>query len=76
MEYRVFSRKDLEHFDGTNGAPAYIAFRGQAYDVSKSIRWPGGRQQILHDAGRDLTDGLADAPHGRDVLAKIPRMIG
>ncbi|RPH37055.1 cytochrome B5 [bacterium] len=72
MEYRLFSKKDLARFNGKNGAPAYFAYQGYVYDVSKSFLWLGGRHQVLHDAGMDLTEELADAPHGLDVLEKFP----
>lgn len=72
MEYRLFSKNELARYDGKNGAPAYIAYRGSVYDVSRSFLWLGGRHQVLHDAGIDLTAELADAPHTADVLDKFP----
>jgi predicted heme/steroid binding protein len=32
----------------------------------------GGRHQALHEAGRDLTDVLDEAPHGPDLLERVP----
>jgi predicted heme/steroid binding protein len=70
--WRVFTRKDLEQFNGKNGAPAYIAFNGEVYDVTKSFLWLGGRHQVLHSAGTDLTGQLREAPHSEEVLRKFP----
>jgi predicted heme/steroid binding protein len=55
-----------------DGAPAYIAYRGKVYDVSGSFLWMGGRHQVLHDAGVDLTEALESAPHGEDLLGRVP----
>jgi len=32
----------------------------------------GGRHQALHRAGEDLTDALGNAPHGEDLLERVP----
>jgi predicted heme/steroid binding protein len=72
MEYRLFSKQELARFNGKDGAPAYIAFQGKVYDVSQSFLWLGGRHWVFHDAGADLTDALADAPHNSDQLDRFP----
>ena len=69
---RKFTIEELSHYDGKNEKPAYIAYRGKVYDVSKSFLWRGGEHQVLHDAGRDLTRDLDDAPHGADLLDRVP----
>lgn len=63
---------DLARFDGLAGAPAYIAFRGTVYDATHSFQWQAGRHQVVHRAGRDLTSDLGPAPHGADLLARLP----
>ena len=72
MENRAFSKEELRHFNGKNGAPAYVAFQGKVYDVSKSFLWLGGRHWVFHNAGADLTDELVAAPHGSDMLDRFP----
>jgi predicted heme/steroid binding protein len=67
-----FSRAELARYNGKNGAPAYIACKGKIYDASNSFQWRNGRHQVLHGAGEDLTDGLEQAPHGVDLLARLP----
>jgi predicted heme/steroid binding protein len=64
--------EQLAHFDGREGRPAYIAYRGRIYDVSRSFLWMGGRHQAMHPAGEDLTDLLDSAPHGEDLLERVP----
>jgi len=60
----------LSHFDGKEGRPAYIAYKGIVYDVSQGRLWKNGAHVMKHSAGNDLTDSLKNAPHGEDkVLA-------
>jgi predicted heme/steroid binding protein len=67
---REFTREELAGFTGKNGTAAYIAVRSMVYDVTRCFLWSGGRHQVLHRAGADLTDALADAPHGEDLLQR------
>jgi predicted heme/steroid binding protein len=69
---RHFTLHSLKQCDGRDGAPSYIAFRGNVYDVSENFLWQGGRHQALHSAGRDLTGDLETAPHGEEMLSKCP----
>jgi len=64
--------KELAHYNGKNGTPAFIAYNGKLYDVSSSFLWRNGKHQVLHNAGVDLTDCLEQAPHGADLLEKFP----
>jgi predicted heme/steroid binding protein len=69
---RTFTREELQKFDGREGRPAYVAFRGKVYDVSESFLWRGGKHQVLHQAGEDLTEAMQEAPHGEELLARFP----
>ncbi|MBU2009049.1 MAG: pyruvate ferredoxin oxidoreductase [Chloroflexi bacterium] len=71
---RGFTPKELSTFDGRQGRPAYIAYKGKVYDISASPLWRGGAHQDQHLAGRDLTAELAEAPHGEENLAGLPVM--
>ncbi len=66
------SPAELARFNGREGRPAYVAFRGKVYDVSRSFVWRNGRHQAMHEAGADLTEALARAPHGEDLLDRFP----
>jgi predicted heme/steroid binding protein len=73
---RTFTKEELCQYNGKNGAPAYIAYKGNVYDVSNSFLWQKGKHQVVHFAGADLTENLDhDAPHGADLLERVP-MIG
>ncbi|HEY76178.1 MAG TPA: cytochrome B5 [Thermoflexia bacterium] len=69
---RRFTLEDLARYNGKGGMPAYIAYKGQVYDVSSSFLWQNGRHQVLHEAGTDLTAALDQAPHGEDLLKGFP----
>jgi len=71
---RRFTARDLSYFDGREGHPAYVAYKGKVYDVSTSPLWLRGLHQDEHLAGRDLTAELADAPHGEENLEGFPLM--
>jgi predicted heme/steroid binding protein len=72
---KEFTEKELAQYDGRNGKPAYVGYKGKVYDVSSSFLWKDGRHQVLHSAGVDLTGALEQAPHGDDLLEKFP-MVG
>lgn len=67
-----FNRKELSQNNGKDGAKTFVAYKGKVYDVSDSFHWKNGKHQVLHKAGEDLTDALAQAPHGEDMLEKYP----
>ena len=67
-----FTRKELSRYNGKDGAPAYFAYQGKVYDASRSFLWRNGRHWVRHLAGKDFTGCLADAPHGEDMLERLP----
>jgi len=69
---KVFTLSELAEFDGTNGRPAYVAYKGTVYDVSNSFLWKDGKHQGSHRAGRDLTADMDRAPHQADFLERFP----
>jgi predicted heme/steroid binding protein len=69
---RRYTRAELARADGKEGRPAWIAYRGKVYDVSASFLWKGGRHMATHEAGRDLTAALVQAPHGGNLLERVP----
>lgn len=64
--------KELAHFNGQNGTPAYIAVSDVIYDVSNSKLWENGNHEGAHQAGQDLTEALKTAPHVRTVIERFP----
>ncbi len=66
------TREELAKYNGKEGRPAYIAYYGKIYDVTNSFLWKGGIHQVIHNAGKDLTDELKNAPHGASLLSRVP----
>lgn len=69
---RAFTKDELARYDGREGRPAYVAYQGKVYDVSKSFLWKMGKHQAFHQAGCDLTAAIGDAPHGPELLGRFP----
>jgi len=63
---------ELAQNNGQNGRPAYVAVNGTIYDVTESPRWQNGQHPPDHQAGQDLTEELASAPHVRAVVERFP----
>ncbi len=66
--------EQLANFDGKEGRPAYIAFKGEIYDVTKSNLWQRGSHLNRHAAGMDLTDAIGNAPHGENKVLNMPHI--
>jgi len=69
-----FTLEELKKYDGKDGRPAYIAYKDKVYDVTEDFLWMGGDHQGEHVAGRDLTEDMALAPHGEDVLERVKQV--
>ena len=67
-------RKELEKKDGKEGRPVYVSVDGKVVDVSKSEMWKGGIHMDRHKAGRDLTESISRAPHGKEILERFPQV--
>jgi len=68
---KEIKRNELSKYNGNDGMPVYIAYKGNVYDVTASFLWKGGKHQVLHKAGKDLTEELKHAPHGEDLLRRV-----
>ncbi len=69
-----FEIADLEKFDGNEGRPIYVAYKGKVYDVTDSKLWRNGLHMKRHHAGQDLTADIQGAPHETDVLERYPQV--
>jgi predicted heme/steroid binding protein len=69
---KEFTEEELSRYDGKNGMPAYVAFKGKVYDVTGSFLWKDGNHQVLHAAGYDFSLIIEQAPHDEDVLERFP----
>lgn len=60
---KEFTLEELATFNGKDGNPAYVAYKGVVYDVTDSAMWGDGDHEGMHFAGADLTAEHEDAPH-------------
>jgi predicted heme/steroid binding protein/uncharacterized membrane protein len=65
---------ELAAADGAAGRRAHVAFEDRVYDVGVSGLWAGGQHMGVHQAGADLTAEMGDAPHGPEVLERVPQV--
>ena len=72
---KLLTLEELKHFDGTNGKPIYIGYKGNVYDISASPLFQGEKRMRCHIAGKDLTRDIETAPHGEDLVYHFP-MVG
>lgn len=69
---KSYNLEELKQNNGKNGMRAYVACEGLIYDVTGSFLWQGGKHQVSHYAGEDLTLELKKAPHGVEFLKRFP----
>ena len=67
-----FTLEELAKYDGREGRPAYVGYKGKVYDVSENWLWEDGDHQGLHEAGKDLSVDMEDAPHDEDNILEMP----
>ncbi|KAF0207464.1 MAG: cytochrome [Actinobacteria bacterium] len=65
---KEFTLEELKKFDGREGRPTYVAYKGMVYDLTESSMWDQGDHEGMHAAGGDLTADHDDAPHDEHVL--------
>ena len=71
---KEFSPQELAEYDGKEGKPTYIAYKGIVYDISESRLWKLGLHMKRHRAGEDLSSDMNAAPHESDVLERFPKV--
>ncbi len=72
---RKFTHEELAKYDGKEGRPAYVAYKGNVYDVTEAYLWIDGNHMGEHDSGKDLTEEMAASPHGDRVLESM-KLVG
>jgi len=70
---KKFTINELSTFNGKDGKPAYVGYKGKVYDVTDSGQWIGG-DHLGHAAGQDLTMEMEIAPHSEDVMESLKLM--
>ncbi len=69
---KTFTVEELAKFNGKNGQPAYVAYKGVVYDFSKVPSWKNGEHKKGKKAGIDYTAELDKIWHGPKVLKDKP----
>jgi arsenite oxidase small subunit len=69
---RKLSSAELKQFDGQNGRPLYVVYKGKVYDFSASKLWPQGRHMGIHTPNENLNESIKSAPHGEDNVFRFP----
>ncbi len=69
---KEFELEELKEHNGKDRSTVYIAVEGKVYDVSESKLWKTGSHMKRHPGGMDLTEDLPAAPHGPEVLERVP----
>jgi 2-oxoglutarate/2-oxoacid ferredoxin oxidoreductase subunit beta len=69
---KPFTPEDLKTFDGAEGRPIYVGYKGKVYDVSPSPLFQGEKRMRCHLGGKDLTKMMSAAPHGEELILKFP----
>ncbi len=64
---KSLTSEELSEYNGKDGAKSYTSYKGIVYDVSDSKLWKLGEHFGL-EAGKDLTEDMAEAPHGDEVF--------
>jgi len=71
------SSGELASFNGKDGNKCYVAISGKVYEISNSDLWKNGvhtESRGLAECGKDLTDVIAEAPHGVSILTTSPKV--
>ncbi len=69
---KKFSSEDLKQFDGSNGKPLYVVFKGKVYDLTTSQLWLEGKHMSMHTRNDDLAEAIKTAPHTEDNVYRFP----
>jgi predicted heme/steroid binding protein/uncharacterized membrane protein len=71
-ELKQFTREELRKHNGKDLPTIYVAHEGKVYDVTQSGMWNTGEHMGVHSPGADLTAEIGGAPHGPEVLERVP----
>ncbi|GAV23892.1 cytochrome b5 domain-containing protein [Carboxydothermus pertinax] len=66
---RTFSLQELQKYNGLKGNPAYIAYKGNVYDVTKIFK---NGEHAGVKAGTDITEIFSKSPHDENIFANVP----
>lgn len=67
----TYSIDELAQHNGRILSTIWVGYKGMIYDVTSSELFKDGKH-YFHDAGKDLTLEMGDAPHMDDVMNRFP----
>lgn len=65
---KKYTLKQLNSYNGLNGKPAYVGFKGKIYDVSKVFK---NGEHAGVKAGTDITGIFDKGPHKEDIFNNV-----
>ena len=71
---KEFDADELRQYNGEDGKPIYVAYKGKVYDLTESKMWRKGMHMKRHQAGQDLSTDIQAAPHEPDLLERYPQV--
>jgi 2-oxoglutarate ferredoxin oxidoreductase subunit beta len=69
---KPFTIEELKRFDGSEGKPIHVGYKGKVYDLSASPLFQGEKRMRCHIGGKDLSREIDVAPHGEDLIFNFP----
>jgi predicted heme/steroid binding protein len=73
----TFDTAKLAKFDGKKGNKCYVAIDKDVYEIQEGLYWQNGEHTTSNGqahCGKDLTEVIKQAPHGRSKLAELPKV--
>jgi arsenite oxidase small subunit len=70
-KYRVFTLDELRNYNGRDGKPLYLIFKGKVYNLSESKLWVNGKHMGMHVFDEKLEETIKQAPHAEEVLSRF-----
>ncbi|MBP6458816.1 MAG: hypothetical protein KA264_01855 [Crocinitomicaceae bacterium] len=71
QDVMIYSLDELAQRNGRILPDIWVGYKGLIYDVTSSELFKNGKH-YFHDAGKDLTIEMIDAPHMDDVMNRFP----
>jgi arsenite oxidase small subunit len=69
--YRIFTLDELRKYNGKDGKPLYLIFKGKVYNLSESKLWANGEHMGMHVFDEKLEETIQQAPHAEEVLSRF-----
>jgi arsenite oxidase small subunit len=73
-ENKIFTIDEVRKFDGKEGRPLYLVFKGDVYDLSTSRLWVKGMHMQQHSFDEKLEETIRNAPHHEEVLSRFKKI--